>query len=142
MATWVVPGDYAAVRAALDVSLTTEVLPDDVIGLDLYVGAAERDVRYADPLADTYVGENAERIKAAAILLTAAYLAPAIPRLSSERLADYQYSQQAVDWNALAAHLRARARQELAAISSTDVAASVALRHPAFARASGTRGTW
>lgn len=141
MATWVTPGDYPAVRAAIDVSLTAAVLPDDTIGLDVYVGAAEREVRLADPLAESYSGENMERVKAAAILLTAAALCPAIPRLTSERFADYQYGQQAVDWAALAEHLRRRARAELSAITATDPTTRASTqRHRAFAVATGRRG--
>jgi siderophore synthetase component len=141
--TLLTPSDYAAVRAALDISLTEAVLPDSVIELDVYLGAAEREVRAAVPDAESQVGENLERCRAAAILICAANLAPAIPRLQSERLADYTYQAQSVDWAKLAAALKERAKNELMAVTTTDTAEQASqFRHPVFGVAKGRRGTW
>ncbi len=141
--TLLVPADYPAIRAALDVTLTEATLPDSIIELDLYLGAAEREVRASDPDAETRTGEARERVRAAAMLLCAANLAPAIPRIAAEQLADYRYQQQPVDWMKLAAELRERAKAELTALTTTDATEQASrFRHPSFAVAKGRRGVW
>lgn len=111
--------DYDSVRAALDALLDCETLPDDVIALDLYAGAAERAVLARDPLAETRTGSALARVRAAAVLYAASYLAPVVPQLTSERFADYSYSRNGQDWAKLAASLRARADAELDTVLET-----------------------
>ena len=130
--------DYPAVRAALDVQLTSRELPDSVIGLPLYVGAAEAEILVRDPLAATRTGAAWQHIVNATVLLTAALLAPALPAITSERFSEYSYDRD-VDWLALAAALRRRAETELAFVL-TPTAPTVASRPTIFAVATGTRG--
>lgn len=131
--------DYDAVRKALDVELDADTLSDDVIGLDIYAGAAERDVLARDPLAAVRSGVDAQRVRTAVILYTAAYLAPVLPRLTGEHHADYSYTRQAIDPDELAGTLRARANQELAIILEPNVPVT-ASRPPMFMAIAGRRG--
>lgn len=130
--------DFPAIRAALDVSLKALALPDAVIALPIYQGAAEAEVLARDPLAESRTGAALQHVVNAAICLAAAYIAPAMPALTAEQIGQYRY-QREVDWPARAAELRARADAELAAVLTP----STALR-PAppsmFAVASGRRG--
>lgn len=129
---------YPAIRAAIDVTLTAELLPDAVIGLDVYVGAAVRTVQARDPLWETRTGDAAQQLTLAAILLTAAALAPAVPQVVSERWGDQTYQRQPADMARLAAELRARADAALAAVLAPSDAASD--RPTMFTLASGRRG--
>lgn len=130
--------DYPAIRAALDVSLTARDLPDSVIGLAIYVGAAEAEVLVRDPLAASRTGAEQQHLVNAAVFLTAALLAPALPDLTSEHFAEYSYNRN-VDWLARAADLRRRFEAELAAVLAPDDAATYN-RPTMFTAASGTRG--
>ncbi len=129
---------YPAIRAAIDVTLTAELVPDAVIALDVYVGAATRAVQARDPLWATRTGDDAIRLTTAAILLTAAALAPAVPQIVSERWGDQTYQRQPADMHALAAALRARADAALATVLAPSDAASD--RPTMFTLASGRRG--
>lgn len=130
--------DYPAIRAALDVSLTARDLPDSVIGLAIYVGAAEAEVLVRDPVAASRIGAEKQHLVNAAVFLTAAYLAPALPALTKERFAEYSYEQE-VDWLARAADLRRRFEAELAAVLAPNDAATYS-RPTMFTTAAGTRG--
>ena len=130
--------DFPAIRAALDVSLKAQTLPDATIALPIYQGAAEAEVLARDPLAESRAGAALQRVVNAAIFLTAAYLAPAMPALTAETIGKYSYERK-TDWAARAADLRQRADVELAAVLTPDVARSP--RPPSlFAVARGRRG--
>lgn len=111
---------YPSVRAALDVSLDAATLPDGVIGLDIYAGAAERWVKANDPQwsAHLAVPDDAMRLRNAAVYSCAALLAYAVPVLTREDIgqSDYSYSRDAIAPADLAAQLRTRAAAELAGL--------------------------
>ncbi len=130
--------DFPAIRAALDVSLKTTTLSDAVIALPIYQGAAEAEVLARDPLAASRTGAALQHVVNAAIFLTAAYLAPALPALTAETIGKYSY-QRDVDWTARAAELRARADAELAALL-TPATAQKGSPPTMFGVASGRRG--
>lgn len=129
---------YPAVRAALDVSLTAQVLPDATIALSIYHGAAEAEILARDPLAATRTGDELQHIQNAAVLLTAALLAAAMPAYTAETFSDYSY-QRKVDWAARAAELRKRAEAELATVLEPENP-TTASKPTMFTTAPGTRG--
>lgn len=129
---------YPAIRAALEVTLTSKELPDAVIALDIYLAAAIAEVLARDPLAESRTGAALTHVTNAGVLICAALLAPALPAITGEQTKNYQYSQKATDWLALAAQLRKRADLELAAVlTPTEATPS---RPTMFARAPGRRG--
>ena len=107
--------EYPQVRSVLDVSLNDSSLPDEIISQDIYHGRAERDVTkiYAD--AATFTGDNLAHVKLAVILFTAAYLAPAIVRITSTTVTgrDASWSKQTFDPEDRANELREQGLQEL-----------------------------
>ena len=132
--------DYPAIRAAIDLSLDSTALPDDVIALPIYLLAADLEVKARDPLWATRADDELALLTNAAIYLTAARIAPAIPRLQGETFGDYRYQLQAVDWEARAAWLRNQAAEALdtyLAVGDTTID-----RPTRFAVARGCRGRW
>lgn len=111
--------DYPNVRAALDVNLDATTLPDSVIGLDVYHAAAELDVLQRDPDAASRVGEDGTRVKLAAMLLCAARLAPAVPRLVATEASGTSFRFETADWTAVASGLRSQAEDLLAQVVGT-----------------------
>lgn len=132
--------DYPAIRAAIDVSLDSALLPDSVIALDLYIGAGQRDVLAIDPDAETRTDDALLHAQTAAILFTAARLCGAVPQITLERFPDHEYRRQDVDANARASALRTLAEAELDAY--LDPGDMVSDRPTRFALASGRRGKW
>lgn len=105
--------DYDAIRAAIDVTLTSDMLPDSVIALDIYSGAGEQDVLDLDSTAESATGSDATHVKNAAVYFTAARLAPAVPAIVSQQREDQQYRRQEVDWDARVDELRRLAFEEM-----------------------------
>jgi len=131
--------DYPSVRAAIDTSLDSAVLPDALIARDVFVGAAELDVLARDPLAASRTGTDATRITLAAIYLTAARLCPAVPNIIEEEdTGQHRYRRQATDWTKRAAELRGMADAEIQAILAPT--ATTPGRPTMFVAASGRRG--
>ena len=132
--------DYPAIRAALDVSLDSSNLPDSLIALDIYSNHADQFVYERDPDADTRTGENANRIKRAAIYFCAALLAPVVVRITSlaVQTRDVSYSRPVFDPVERAAELRAMAEAEIDEILTP--AEEAPGRPTMFDVASGTRG--
>lgn len=130
--------DYPAIRAALDVQLDADDLSDDVIAMDIYIGAAELWIADRDSLSATRTGNELTHIRAATIYYTASLLAPALPRLASESLEDAQVQWQKQDWAQLASELQQRAETHLQAV--LDASEDAPLRPTMFARVSGIRG--
>lgn len=114
---------HPSIRAALDLTLGAKALPSEKIELPIFQGAAETAVLARYPTAQAMVdastapGTDGAHVQAAVILLTAAYIAPALPSLISEEFAEYRYQRQKYDPESLAASLLARAEAELDAIS-------------------------
>jgi hypothetical protein len=128
--------EHAAVRAAIDVSLDEDTLPDDVITLEIFADAAEADLLQRDPVAATRPASEQPRVRRALVYYTAARIAPALPGYTSETLGAYKYSRPEWDGAKRAAELKALAERELAVLLESG-------GYPlatTFARASGTRG--
>lgn len=110
--------DYPEIRALIDAQLTANDLRDSVIGADVHLGQAEREivarVSNAQALVDAE-GQDGERVKYAAKCLTAASLVPVAVRLTSltVQARDMAYSRQAFDPVKRAAELRAKAEAVL-----------------------------
>jgi hypothetical protein len=107
------PNDYNAIRAAIDLTIDEEVLPDDIIELPTFMGVAEEFVLVRDPLAATRTGTERKRIKNAVIYLTASLILPAVPFYVRESFGDYSYTRTEADTKALSARLRQLADAEL-----------------------------
>ena len=135
--------DYPAIRAALDVSLGTKSLPDDVIAMDIYQGTAELEILKRDPLALTRTGNDWTHVHTAAILYCASLIAGGmVSRVTSESLpgGGYNYSRPAVDWAKRAETLAQRTAEHMAAVLTPAATASTAVRPTFFGVARGTRG--
>jgi hypothetical protein len=131
---------YPSVRAAIDITLGASDLPDSVIALPINLNAADLELKARDPNWASRTGDALISLTNAAIYLTAARLAPAMPQLLSETFGDYRYQLQAVDWAARAAALRALAEAALDMVLDPGDATSD--RPTRFAVASGRRGRW
>lgn len=126
--------DYNAVRAAIDTSLDEDMLPDSVVALTIYAGAAttwaqERDTSYA-----SRTGTELVKLRRATILYCAGLLAPAVPQMVDAK--DERLSRRLAERN-MEAHGRAliaRADEIISGLTSATT------RPTFFARASGTRG--
>jgi len=133
--------EYPAIRAAIDTSLDTTVLPDSIIALDIYAGAARRDVLLLDATAESRTGDEFQHARNAAIYFCAARLIGALPQISRETSFDGSgYQRQAIDTTARAAELRGQASAALDAYLDSGDAASD--RPITFAAGCGQRGRW
>lgn len=119
--------NYNDVRAAIDVTLTANDLPDSTIGADVYRGAAEDDVlnRVSDAASKT--GNDLKRVQRAAVMFCAARLIPAVVQITSLSTTVRDMSISRPAWNAenRAAELRKAANQQLDEISNVDTAVPV-----------------
>jgi hypothetical protein len=112
----------AQIRAALDLTLDENALPNETIQMPIYGPSGELDTLAADPNAATYALDSAQWQRAvnAVVYFTAARLAPRLPQILRERLGDYEYQRQAWDGAAKAAELRGLAQEEIAANIESD----------------------
>ena len=127
------------VRAAIDISLDEKVLPDSIIELGIYAGAAIRVVKDRDADWATRTGTQAERLNEAADLFTASRAVFAIPNITSETSAQSSgYQRKAIDPEMISELLIARA---IAAINTVLDVDNVAVQRPMlFGLACGRRG--
>ena len=110
-----------AVRAAIDLSLSPDNVPDKVIELSIYQGAGENWVLARDPQAGGYKeGEPGAdptkyaRVRNALIYKTASLLCPAVPAITRDDFGDNEgYARQALDTAARADELSDLATAEL-----------------------------
>lgn len=130
--------NWPAVRAALDVSLDDKQLPDSIIGMDIYSGRAVREVTARVEGATALTGDSEKRVIAAAVFLTAANIAPALPSIMRAESQHLAIQRKEVDWNKRAADLRQAAEDEIAELLEPDTAG--AYRPTMMARAKGRRG--
>lgn len=126
---------YDSVRAALDTKLTEEDLPNSIVAMDIYAGAAELDVLARDPQAESRTDDDLKRVKNAAVYFCAARLAPAIPHLVETGDENNTWRWQQRDWQARAQELRQLADESVNEVLTTDV-----VRPKVFSVASGRRG--
>lgn len=141
MAPLLTASSYPAIRAAIDLALDSESLPDATIALPIFLDAADLVLKARDPQWATRTGDALTHLTNAAIYLTAARIAPAMVRLLGETYSSgYRYQLAAVDWDARAAALNAAADGALDAV--LDVGNATSDRPTRFALASGRRGRW
>lgn len=136
--TLLTSADYPAIRAALDTSLDATLLPDAIIALPTFLGAAELEVAQRDPAAGTRTGDDLARVKLAVVYLCAANLAPSVPRLTSSDAGDSRFTLAVADWEALAQILRGRADEQLRIVLGNGTGRGGG--H--FGLARGQRGRW
>lgn len=130
--------DWPAVRAALDVTLNSVQLPDATIALDIYSGRAMREVEARVIGATALTGDDELKVTAAAVFLTAAHLAPAMPAIMRAESQHLAVQRKEMDWNRRAADLRQMAEEEIAGLLEPDTAGPY--RPTLFGRARGRRG--
>lgn len=132
--------DYPSIRAAIDVKLGRQELPDDIIEQDIFIGAAEAELVARYPTAASATGNDLLRVKRAAVWLTAARLVHSVVRVTSMSVQnrDFSYSRATFNPDEMAAELRGRADRELAMLETPD--AVTPSRPTMFAVASGDRG--
>jgi len=131
--------DWPAIRAALDVTLDAAQLPDATIALDIYSGRAMREIQARITGATALTGDDELKVTAAAVFLTAANIAPAMPAIMRAESQHLAVQRKEVDWNKRAADLRQAAEEEIAGLLEPDTAGPY--RPTMFARAKGRRGS-
>ncbi len=109
--TWIVEDDYPSIRAAIDVTLTPVALPDAIIALPIYAGAAELAIKGLAPDWEDADDDQTELLHLASIYWCASMLVPALPRLLRENIGrtSYSYESDLMDISDLIALLRSRA---------------------------------
>jgi hypothetical protein len=110
-------GSYDKIRAAVDLSLDSNLLPDATIEQDQFGPAAEQEVLEREALVLPTAINAAEQVlhrELAAIYLTAARLAQALPAITEQMLGDSRYSRTAFDPQRRHRSLRTLAERELA----------------------------
>ena len=132
--------EFRQVRAAIAPELVDDVgvLPDEVIGADVYAGAAVREVLAIDPLAGTRTDDALARVKTAAVLFCAARLAPRVASVIRESIGPYSIWTSTRDFEAIAEALRAQALA-LLGLNVPEISA-LSYRPAMFALAPGGRG--
>lgn len=135
-------GDYPAVRSALLIGLDAKTLPDATIGLDIFIGRAERELRATLPDLDTLLADEDEspRVLAAAVYLAAAAIAPSMASILEKRAQEIGLRYASIDWALRESQLRANAAAELDALLPN--AAAGTERPRMFGVAAGRRGRW
>lgn len=110
------------VRAALDLRLTEDNLPDEIIEQPIFVDEATEAVLIADPDASSYTDPSTalDRVRRATTYLTAALIAPVLPNLTQLALGDTRFNWEAWDGAARAAQLRGLAAAALALNTEAD----------------------
>lgn len=102
--------DCEQVRKAIDISLTSSELTDETIKLDIYKGDAEAAIDDAlSNLTNDQKTAQAADIKRAVMNLTAAYIAPKVPHLTSETLEGDKWTFQNKDYSLISEQLENKA---------------------------------
>lgn len=131
---------YPSVRAAIWIGLTDTTLPDATIALDIYAGAAVRDVLAVDPQAETRTGAPLAAAERAAVYFCAARMAEALPQTTEISKDGATIRRRLPDLAARAAALRALASAALDSyLATTPATADIPTL---FTTAPGTRGRW
>lgn len=112
MAVEITSEDYESVRKLIDVNLTTALLPDSVIELDVYT---EEAVEFVTSRTDN---DNPTTHRAAVYKL-ASLLAPALPDIFKESNAGYSYEKVKADYLAKAEELESKALDLIARAEET-----------------------
>lgn len=136
-------GDADAIRRHIHPALTAGLLPDDVVMGPAGAGLAEREAKRLDPdWANTLAGDDGDALRAATMMLAAAWLAPAglaaLPKQVA--LGDFRFSVDIPDPEKVRADLRGRAGDLIAAWSSGPEQAAVTRKPWGMSVPAGRRG--
>lgn len=137
--------DCESVRKAIGIEVTTAQLPDAVIALAIYEGAASLWAKTVDPDVMAKVAGGTDDQKAhitnAVVLKTASLLVKAFPFLEEESFGlGHNFKRAKVDKEVLSDSLASRAYEEMAAYLNTDTTKPSVAFIPAFTVAPGYRG--
>lgn len=142
LTTLITESDYDTIRAAIDITIDANMLPDDTIALPIYAAAAVRQVIDRDEGALAREDEELERVKNAAVLFCAALIAPAMTGKMVNSLSiqtrDLNFSRPPYNGEKRAAELRVLAEAEIAEVLTP--AEETHGRPTMFAVAPGYRG--
>lgn len=122
------------VRAALDTTLDSDMLPDATIGMGIYADAAIAWVLTQDASAESRTGDDLKRVQRATVYYCAALLAPSLPQIVDAKDERLSRRLQERDMAALAGRLHQLANYEIGQVVSKTA------RPTFFTVASGTRG--
>src|SRR5947209_9760989 len=121
----ITPAVYDEIRAAIQIDLTAEDIPDEIIDQDQFSGAAERYVwmlvgqmTSIPPLRGTTAWPA---LVTAAVLFCAARLVTSLPQLTAENFAGYSYSRKPIDLEAKAVQLAQRGMSSLTLAIGNDL---------------------
>lgn len=135
------PSDYDEIRAVITTDLKASELNDEVIALDAYQGAAEREVVSIDSSALTRTdADEVALVRSAAVYLTAARLCPAVSRIISIQVnsGSQNYLKSPFNPEKRAAELRQMAHEQLQELFT---ATTPTIQRPTmFGLAQGRRG--
>lgn len=109
-----------SVRRAIDVDLDADILPNEVIQDQVYLGRAAQKILSLDPLAESRTGVQEDAIILATIFQTAAYLVPAMPQLITEQFVDYRVRFDPMSQVEQAQRLSAAADEQIQIAIATD----------------------
>lgn len=135
-----------AVRAAIDISLTSDDLADEIVMMGIYYGQAETWALALDANAGSYgpEGTNPTPIRQAAVisaltLKTASLLCPAVPNITREDFGQNEaWVRQAMDYGKRAEELAGLASEAI--VGYLETAPVVAMLPTVFSVAPGRRG--
>jgi len=114
--------DFPAVRAAINIELDEVGLPDSIIALPIYLGAADSAVKQQDPLWNTRSSSELRHLKNAVIYFTAARILVSLPRVTSEAFGQrYSYKIDQVSTGELASSLQTFGDDEINAVINPGV---------------------
>lgn len=135
------PTEFDLVRAAIGVDVNARKLPNKIIAMDIYQGAAERWALLVDATATTRTGEQLKALKSAIALKTASLLIKALPILTREefRLGE-GFQRQTVDVNKRSDDLAAQALETINSYVKPTEEQRTATLPVFFDSAKGSRG--
>lgn len=105
--------DYDMVRAAIEVTLDADDLPDHVIAMDIYLGQAELDIKSKVENWSSLVGDELVRLRNATVYQTALLLVDAVRLPLSKKVDDVTFRWSDRDDDELKNKLRGRVDDEL-----------------------------
>lgn len=114
--------DFPAVRAALDITLDAEVLPDAIIALPMFIDTAEDIAVKRVPDWESLTGSRRLHLHNAVVKLTASLIAPSMADITSETFASggQIYKRQPMNWLDVAARLAGEYEDEIQDVVDPD----------------------
>lgn len=104
---------YPSIRAVIDVSLTTDDLPDEILALPIFLDAGVTQVLDKVPDAESMTGSDRTHVVNAAVYYTAALLVTGLPDIVGETFGTYIYKRTPTDRNKQAILLQSKGDGEI-----------------------------